>query len=428
MLIDNLVCAPTGDGRVQSARVNWEDQDFPSQQLTFKIGEPYTEGWPTKDFPDPASSPSGDAASPEAFLAACFPLAAVHGERRVRIESPACPMLIEGLRTAHAWWASWGGMPSAAPEIEVEGRAHLAHGYAPRRAVAFLSGGVDGLHLLMRNRQLYRQHDPAYIRDVLFVHGFDIGKRRRNPEAGRYRAALKQLEPVAAEAGVRLIPCRTNLRHLPSQPGFWEHRHSSAGLAAIGHAATIGPAFAFIGSTYSLHNPVPWGSHPAVDGLFSSQRLIILHDGSRFSRLDKVRDLARWPAALAALRPCPAEPEFGANCGRCEKCMRTRIELLVAGVEETDTLGPSLTPIEQWQEIAPADLGERSSFYQELLPLLRNRGLDQLCRVLEEKLEIYGKQAQVRMMGACSPSLCSGLDGGLSSDQDKSVQDQPWRS
>ena len=108
--------------------------------------------------------------------------------------------------------------------------------------------------------------------------------------------------------------------------------------------------------------------------------------------------------------------------------MRTRLELLVAGIEETDTLGPSLTPIEQWQEIAPADLGERNSFYQELLPSLRDRGFDQLCRVLEEKLEIYGKQAQVRMMGACSPSLCSALDGGLYSDQDKLVQDQPWRS
>ena len=418
MLIDNLVCTPNGNGRVQSARVVWEDQDFPSQQLTFEIQQLYHEDWPTKAFPDPDLSPSGDTVSPEAFLAACFPLAAVHGERRVRIEGPACPMLIEGLLTAHAWWSSWGGMPAPAPEIEVEGHARVVHGSASHCAIAFLSGGVDGLHLLMRNCQLYRPHDTAYIRDVLFVHGFDIGKRQRNPETERYRAALKRLAPVAAEAGVRLIPCRTNLRHLPSQPEFWESRHSGAGLAAIGHAATNGPAFVFIGGSCSLKKQVPWGSHPSVDGLFSSQRVTILHDGSRFSRLEKVRDIAHWPAALAALRPCPAEPGIGANCGHCEKCLRTRLELLVAGVEKTDALGPSLTPIELWEEVPGAELGVRSMFYEELIPALRSQGFDRLCRVLEQKLAIYRRQAQ-SLKVASSPSICSALDGSLQSDQDE---------
>ncbi|HEX2711595.1 MAG TPA: hypothetical protein VHM88_05140, partial [Candidatus Acidoferrales bacterium] len=51
-----------------------------------------------------------------------------------------------------------------------------------RRGVAFLSGGVDGLHMLMCNHRLYRREDPAYIRDALFIHGFDIGKRARDAE------------------------------------------------------------------------------------------------------------------------------------------------------------------------------------------------------------------------------------------------------
>jgi hypothetical protein len=300
-------------------------------------------------------------------------------------------MLVEGLRTAHAWWSSWGGMPSPAPEIETRrgGGAGPTHPRAPRRAAALLSGGVDSLHMLMRNHQLYSPDDPAYIRDALFIHGFDIGKRARDPETERYQAALRLLEPVAIETGVRLTPCRTNLRHLPSQRGFWEDRHSGAALAAVGHAATLGPAFVFIGGSYSLNTPIPWGSHPAVDGLYSSQRVSVIHDGSRFSRLEKVRDLAGWTGALAALRPCPAVPAFEPNCGRCEKCLRTRLELLVVGVEETEALGSSLTPIELWQQIPPADVGERIIFYEELLPALRSQGFDRLCRVLDEKLAIY---------------------------------------
>ena len=125
----------------------------------------------------------------------------------------------------------------------------------------------------MRNRQLYRPDDPAYIRQALFIQGFDIGKRARNPENERYRAALRRLAPVAAETGIEVIPCRTNLRHLPSKPDFWTNRHNGAALASVGHAALAGPAFLFIGASHHVSNPVPMGSHPAVDQLFSSQRL-----------------------------------------------------------------------------------------------------------------------------------------------------------
>ncbi len=303
MLIRNLALTATGGARISSATVVWEDRNFPDQVLTFEIEDDAFDTDEADDRPERGDRPSADA-----FLAACFPLAAIHGEARVRIEGHPCPMLIEGLRTVHAWWTSWGGMLTPAPEIETIPRGRGCIPVGPRRAVAFLSGGVDGLHMLMRNRRLYRKDDPAYIRDALFIHGIDIGKRARDPEDERFRMALRRLDPVAVETGIRIIPCRTNLRHLPSQPGFFEHRHSGAALAAVGHAALAGPAFLFISGTYSVDTPVPWGSHPAVDGLLSSQRVTVIHDGSRFSRLQKVRDIAGWPAALAALRPCPAKP------------------------------------------------------------------------------------------------------------------------
>ena len=389
MLIRDLAVTATGDVRISSATIVWEDRSFPDQVLTFEISDEISgvsyEGH---------RGGRNDGPSADAFLAACFPLAAVPGEARVRIEGQPCPMLVEGLRTVHAWWTSWGGMPTPAPEIETAPRGHCRISTSPRRAVAFLSGGVDGLHMLMRNRRLYREDDPAFNRDALFIHGFDIGKRARDPEGERFRTTLRRLQPLAAESGIRIIPCRTNLRHLPVPPDFWEHRHTGAALAAVGHAATLGPAFLFIGGSYPVDTPVPWGSHPSVDGLFSSQRVTVIHDGSRFSRLQKVRDIAGWPTALEALRPCPAKPRVQANCGKCEKCLRTRLELLAAGVEETGAFGPSFTPIELWEDAAPSDVGDRGIFYQDLLPALRSRGFDSLCRVIEEKLTMYRRQEQ----------------------------------
>jgi hypothetical protein len=379
MIIRNLAMKSNRDGRICSASVAWEDHDFPEQVLFFAIEEDDDE-----DRPDTVEEPAA-----EAFLAACFPLAAVHGEARVRVEARPCPMLVEGLLTAHAWWSSWGGMPAAAPRIEPVGDRRPPLPAETPRAVAFLSGGVDGLHMLMRNRRLYARDDPAYIREVVFIHGFDIGKRARDPEILRYRAAARRLEPIAAEVGVKIVRCHTNLRHLPTKPGFWTYRHNGAALAAVGHAAIVGAAYLFIGGTFDVANPVPMGSHPAVDGLFSSQRIRIVHDGSRFSRLAKVCELAQWQTALAALRVCSANVGNRVNCGACEKCLRTRLELLAAGVEETPALGSSLVPLEVLEAADTVMSADHAILYEELLRALRPRGFAEVCRVIEDKLRPY---------------------------------------
>ena len=373
MIIRDFGLIANSDARVIFATVSWEDCDYPEQELIFETRE--------DGLDHAADEPCADA-----FLSACFPLAAVHGEARVRIEGQPCPMLVEGLYTAHAWWSSWGG-PSAMPSIETSSRVVRRRITGDPRGVAFLSGGVDSLHMLMRNHRLYRREDPAYIRDALFIHGFDIGKRARDPEDERFRKALRHLEPLAAEADLRLISCRTNLRHLPSKPDFWYYRHNGAALAAVGHAAIFGTGFLFIGASHDIANPVPIGSHPAVDTLFSSQRVTVIHDGARYARFHKVRELAGWPTALAALRVCPSNPGNELNCGICEKCLRTRLELLAAGVEETATLGPSLTPIELWNNLGP--VGDRAVTYEDLLAPLRARGLMALCEVLEKKIKAY---------------------------------------
>jgi hypothetical protein len=379
MLIRDLTTHLAGENSVSQAVIVWEDHDFPEQTLTFTV----------ERRGDGEASEKVDEPDADAFLTACFPLAAVHGETRVWIEGRPCPMLIDGLRTVHEWWATWGGMPTPAPEIETLPRCRGASFVAPQHAVACLSGGVDGLHMLMRNRQMYRKGDPAFIREALFIHGFDIGKRARDPENERYLMALRRLEPLAAEVGLKLIACRTNLRHLPTKPDFWTHRHNVAALASVGHFSTRGSTLFFIAGAYHLANPVPMGSHPAVDGLFSSQRMRVLHEGARFTRVDKVRELANWPSALTALRVCPANVGAELNCGVCEKCLGTRLELLVAGVEETATLGPSLTPPELWERAVPVPSGHRALRYLDLLPTLRARGLDSLCRVLEDRIDMY---------------------------------------
>ena len=373
MLIRGIEQDQRGALRSSVATVSWEDNDYPAQHISFEID-------------DAADESCGHG---NHFLTALFPLALLHQERRIAIDAPLCPMLSEGLLLVHAWWARWGGLPARAPRIESTRPHHRGHRDLPKRGLSFLSGGVDSLHLLLRNRRMFRPGDPAYVQDALFVHGFDIGKRRRSPDHGRAERAFDALGPLAAEMDVRLLRGYTDLRHLPSAPDFWNLRHSGAAMAGFGHFAAAGPAFIHMGGPTDIASLWPFGLHPAVDSNYSSQRVTIIHDGARFSRLDKVRDLTQWPAALDALRVCPANVGDSLNCGECTKCLQTRLELLAAGCDWCAAFGETRMPAALLEQKVKLAFPYQATHYRHLLTPLRERGLDDLCRVVSQKLVRY---------------------------------------
>jgi hypothetical protein len=374
MLIRNIEQDYCGALRLSVAMVEWEENEFPPQPVVFEIE-------------DAARDPSDEA---NHFLAALFPLALLHRERRIAIDASVCPMLTEGVMLVHAWWTQWGGLPSSAPVIESTRRRHaLSHRDAPKRGVSFLSGGVDSLHLLLHNRRSFRPGDPGYIRDAVFVHGFDIGKRRRAPENERAARAFEALSPLAGDMGVRLVHGFTDFRHLPSAADFWNLRHSGAAMAGFGHFAASGPAFVYMAGPTDITGLSPFGLHPAVDPNYSSQRVTIIHDGARFSRLDKVRDLLQWPAALGALRVCPANVGELLNCGECTKCLQTRLELLAAGCDECAAFGETRIPPELLEQNVTLAFPYQATHFRDVLSPLWERGLDALCRVIERKLAQY---------------------------------------
>ena len=73
MIIRDFGLVVKSDARLISATVSWEDCGYPQQELTFEVSD--------GGYDRAAGEPCADA-----FLTACFPLAAVHGESRLRIE------------------------------------------------------------------------------------------------------------------------------------------------------------------------------------------------------------------------------------------------------------------------------------------------------------------------------------------------------
>ena len=109
---------------------------------------------------------------------------------------------------------------------------------------------------------------------------------------------------------------------------------------------------------------IPWGSNPITSPLLSSSRLRMVQPGAAATRTEKVRAIGSLASVREHLRVCWEGDEPGRNCERCEKCVRTKINLLAAGHGAIPALGP-LQPGEV-RNLTIGSVGARDLYVQLL--------------------------------------------------------------
>ena len=228
---------------------------------------------------------------------------------------------------------------------------------------------------------------PRSIKDCLVVYGFDFGGcEDTEQQYESFERAVTTLSTVAHDANVTLIPVRTNLRYLDADLDCWMKEFHGAALAAVAHAFSERLTRINIASTARIPRTLPWGSHPLLDPNYGSADLRIWHDGLQYSRLDKARLVAGWDAALANIRVCNENPPAKLNCGRCEKCVRTMLELLVAGALNRASAFPAQDiSRELLKEVLNVEsLRHCVSEYTELIEPLIAQGRPDLAEVIQD--------------------------------------------
>ena len=260
-----------------------------------------------------------------------------------------------------------------------------------RRTVSFFSGGVDSFHTILRHRDR--------IDDAILVHGFDFSLENtllRNTVRAR-------LQKAADEMNKPLIEVETNSREITEPHAAWPRHQYGNALAGIGHLLGRHANRVLIPSSDTYECLIPWGSHPLTDTLWQSERLAIEHDGADCSRLEKVRFLSAHDAALHHLRVCWRNPGNAYNCGVCEKCVRTQLELLASGLlERCPVFSETITAHKIAEIVIPAQFGE---YYVEILRALRETGAHQeIIHALADVLERY-QQKQLGQQLAASALL-----------------------
>jgi hypothetical protein len=166
--------------------------------------------------------------------------------------------------------------------------------------------------------------DP--IDDLITIAGLDIPLGREEAIRGR----VSRLGAAAERFGLELCVVATNLRETRLREADWHDvSHGamilSAGLALEGRFARL-----LVASTKPYGALLPLGSHPLTDPLLSTESTRVVHDGGTRSRGEKLAVIADCAAALGALHVCYRGGD-DANCGQCEKCVRTLLGLELMG-------------------------------------------------------------------------------------------------
>jgi hypothetical protein len=134
------------------------------------------------------------------------------------------------------------------------------------------------------------------------------------------------------EAGVAIKLVRTNSKALGLQSWL---DSCAPQLGACLHQFSDRYGTALIGSAEPYDALwLPIGTNPILDPLLSGDRMGVVHDGAAYSRTEKVEAIAQFPFVVDRLKVCWQGPRGYENCGRCEKCLRTRLNFAAAGYDE----------------------------------------------------------------------------------------------
>ncbi len=297
----------------------------------------------------------------ETFLAATLPSAMKLGWP-LEIPGEVSPRLMNALPTIQTILRSW--VPECR-EVPLHVGARRASQAAPSRAVAcFFSGGVDSFYTLLKH------HDE--ITKIILVHGFDL----RLDDTPLRTKVSQSLREVAAKLGVGLVEVETNVRSLADRYFPWKFYHGSM-LASVALLLAPQVRTVYIAASDSYATLIPWGSHPLLDPLWSTEETELLHDGLEANRLEKVARIAGSDVALRYLRVCFPWTNVGEayNCGRCEKCLSTMACLRSAGALGRCATFPPALDLAALARLPPVDEAHRTSV-QEILRSLESAGRD----------------------------------------------------
>jgi hypothetical protein len=197
----------------------------------------------------------------------------------------------------------------------------------PDLAIAALSAGLDSTFTVVRHARRLAGEASYRLGATVMVHGFDV----KLDQVERFAALRRRVERLTRWLDLPLFTVVTNSKQYGGH-SVWPH--SAIPLTAAALSLFSGRFGVGLVSGGTPHGSPRFGfSHPAIlDTLVSNDCFRVVTDGGAFGRTDKVEALLPFPEAIEGIKTCWEGDDPSRNCGRCQKCVITRLNFLAAGM------------------------------------------------------------------------------------------------
>lgn len=258
----------------------------------------------------------------------CFLRFAMKHAKRFVIRGPVSARALRNAGMLQEAWRCWfpGSLHivDVLPDV-VRSEGAFTPDIAPRALAAF-SGGVDATFLALRHALKELGASSFPLTEVVSVHGFDIPLAAER----RFTSLMQRTEPLLRRLQLARRILRTNIRSYALDD--WELSYGSHVACAL-HQYDHQFSYGLLASSAPYSHIVNrWGSCAATDYLFGGSDFEIVHEGAGYTRSEKVDRIKACPEAVLGLSVCWEGGNDEGNCGICDKCVRTRLNFMVAGV------------------------------------------------------------------------------------------------
>lgn len=268
------------------------------------------------------------------IYALIFPMMRRGGSFKI-FGAKASKSVIDNLAVFSRIWNKW--RPEIYKNIKIIAE-EVSDDYRPDNndAIMSFSGGLDASYSLYKYKTGKDDRFKYNITHAVMFLGADIPLN----EEEQYEIAFKSAKVMTDDVGVTLIPIKTNVRE-------FEHDWSFEFMPAmVGGMCMFGKKFSNCiianGDDALRYNKLA-GSHIAADPWLSSDTMKVVSDGIEHNRTQRAGLVKDWLACLENLRVCWRNEDKSKNCGKCEKCIRTKLNFLVNGCEHLPSMPNDLT-------------------------------------------------------------------------------------
>jgi hypothetical protein len=277
------------------------------------------------EFSEPPTTASAATAAVAALPYAMNTADALH------IDGEVGPELLGNLEEYCDYWTMW--RPDIFRRIPITAESVTASEAPSRAAVAAYSGGVDSTYQLVINATAAHGNRTVPIVAAILIGGFDIPV---GDATGMARVAARA-RAIVDGFDIPVVTVRTNWREFNPH---WEMTFG-AGVTSVLHHFREHAGIGLIAADEPYTMEVrPWGSNSTTNHLLGGDNFRVRTDGLGVTRTEKCAVIGQYEVVRKHLRVCWAGPVPDENCGCCEKCVRTKLNFVAAGIGEIPALGP----------------------------------------------------------------------------------------